>query len=846
MSGGWKYSKDRLSKHEFCASIIHPKKVICICGKVIKLNRKWDEDYLNRHANGNGCKRNTGQRTLYCYFNSKKKDDGDVSSEEEYDSDICDDMDDDDIISVDSGSKDSADDNILSSEDEDRPNTKQDEQQGKRIPCPGLRSQKIRYYIERTPAQVGGARHVEVIEAEWKIDRDGNCVRAKNCTGDYTEGSLCADCNHLKVNSNLASRISIKKPSEKNLKFTPKWNADLQIIWNAIKDHDSLISNPWITLAEKGLNRAFKDSEVFLGLFEFTNFLVILGSISPRALDLFRQNLAGRSIQSIRNLRTNSSDTLTNPDLCFENVARFKRLLDRINYKGPIAAMTDNTKLKPRLRYSAQLGCIVRSTLPQDETKVLIYNDIPQIIQSIKDKKAIANNVRAYILHVLLPRFPPIIIALIPNNGADSANTIVNFHNELLEISSQLNLNILSIGTDGAAAEFRAQSIILDVQTTNEIKIKDDTLNINFRCPIYPNIGPVLRVQDPKHAKKTARNSVMSGARVLTFDDGAAYRAFYFHNLAQCLNNQNETKEGYEGFFVYLFILGELVDSYLNREICPIERIRMCMMAYFFLQLWQYHIECMSHEYPYFMSIKENFIAAQSFSIFNSLSESMVLLIKSHQEYYSDFPLIPWMHGSEACEHIFGIARQIRADFDFAEMLQMITKISHYTKSLRTNNITFNKEKSVREGYLFDYNEGNLTVDMISNLTKWPSDLDILQTFRQSRQLACELAEYLNMLMPDSLLIERLPQPIVLIESIDYNLEVSFSPTNIELEIDDIVEFSEAVGRASNEVSHIQTDFLNFEQDSDEETEINEYQAQVNFVNQNVSTSSTISKFKIP
>jgi len=40
-------------------------------------------------------------------------------------------------------------------------------------------------------------------------------------------------------------------------------------------------------------------------------------------------------------------------------------------------------------------------------------------------------------------------------------------------------------------------------------------------------------------------------------DDGAAYQAFCFHNLAQCLNNQNEIKEGYEGFFVYLFILGK-------------------------------------------------------------------------------------------------------------------------------------------------------------------------------------------------------------------------------------------------------------------------------------------------
>lgn len=63
--------------------------------------------------------------------------------------------------------------------------------------------------------------------------------------------------------------------------------------------------------------------------------------------------------------------------------------------------MADNTKLRPRLRYSAQLGCIVGSILPQDETKVHIYNDIPQIIQSIKDKNAIANNVQAYILQVI-------------------------------------------------------------------------------------------------------------------------------------------------------------------------------------------------------------------------------------------------------------------------------------------------------------------------------------------------------------------------------------------------------------------------------------------------------------
>ncbi|RHZ45220.1 hypothetical protein Glove_683g2 [Diversispora epigaea] len=157
----WKYSKKRLAKHEFCAAIINPKKVICICGKTIKLGRKWDEDFLNRHVNGNGCKRKIGQRSIYCFFNNTiSNENEEISFEEEYDSDICDSMNNDNIITVDSEEDDiyNNSNDILSSEDEDQPISKQSK---KRICCPGLRSQRIRYYIERTPAQVGGARRIE-------------------------------------------------------------------------------------------------------------------------------------------------------------------------------------------------------------------------------------------------------------------------------------------------------------------------------------------------------------------------------------------------------------------------------------------------------------------------------------------------------------------------------------------------------------------------------------------------------------------------------------------------------------------------------------------------------------
>ena len=56
----WKYSFERFSKHKYVAHIIHSKKVICICGKIIKLNRKWEEDYINHHAYHSECKANEG------------------------------------------------------------------------------------------------------------------------------------------------------------------------------------------------------------------------------------------------------------------------------------------------------------------------------------------------------------------------------------------------------------------------------------------------------------------------------------------------------------------------------------------------------------------------------------------------------------------------------------------------------------------------------------------------------------------------------------------------------------------------------------------------------------------
>ncbi|RHZ55132.1 hypothetical protein Glove_420g97 [Diversispora epigaea] len=173
--------------------------------------------------------------------------------------------------------------------------------------------------------------------------------------------------------------------------------------------------------------------------------------------------------------------------------------------------------------------------------------------------------------------------------------------------------------------------------------------------------------------------------------------------------------------------------------------------------------------------------------------------------------------------YVFGITRQIRADFDFAEILQMVPKILQYIKS-SNDNLSFEKKKSVHEGYIYNYNKGNLTKDILSNLTRWLSDTEIIQIFRQSRQLSCELVEYLGMLIPDSLPIENL-QSIVLIKT---TTDPSFLSENIntdndnddedndlmrvdqlleletEIEENNYNDLSHAIGQASEQIANME------------------------------------------
>jgi len=65
-----------------------------------------------------------------------------------------------------------------------------------------------------------------------------------------------------------------------------------------------------------------------------------------------------------------------------------------------------------------------------------------------------------------------------------------------------LKINIIFFGSDGAANEFNAQSMLMNISTTEKIVFEDQLYNIKFMCFVFPEIGPIICVQDAKHGKK--------------------------------------------------------------------------------------------------------------------------------------------------------------------------------------------------------------------------------------------------------------------------------------------------------------------------------------------------------
>lgn len=211
-----------------------------------------------------------------------------------------------------------------------------------------------------------------------------------------------------------------------------------------------------------------------------------------------------------------------------------------------------------------------------------------------------------------LPGVPPLVVAAIARGGRERADELLELHTNLITLLHSHSIHPLSLCADGSVVERNLLRSVVNSAPRRwqyTVKNKQPRFNLMVDIPIYFGL-PSVPGQDSKHAAKTGRNQLQTGARCLSIANFSMYYSYLrdiaFHAIGplfkrdvekvdrqddraasrlfspEVLDFQHRFFPNRYGLSVYLFVIGELVDAWQNRAISHLVRARMVLRARFF------------------------------------------------------------------------------------------------------------------------------------------------------------------------------------------------------------------------------------------------------------------------
>ncbi|KAJ6522433.1 hypothetical protein DFH09DRAFT_1421922 [Mycena vulgaris] len=621
---------------------------------------------------------------------------------------------------------------------------------------------RLPMYLKRTGAFGGGGRSVTAIarekfgklfrflkganqkivtdqqlhERKWTNDHSNMRVFSTTCNKNVSapqNGSRtlpCSGCSSILGNPRFKQAIRRPIPDDENYIYVnEKYRNQLlgglyarSIGLKEIIETADAKNTPCIKYAQGTLKGKYTDFKVFEGLVEamvmkvdrlergvgMQNFKYapawdemahIINIHSPRAARALEKHFSMRTQRSFR--AKEAREPRFPMGICDRTFELVEEYVTALKYDGPVGLSVDDTKLFSGLRmyYDAKekadflVGAVdgpIRVADPEAMKKILAD---PTIVRGTK--------VRVWCLTIPLPGVTPLVVAAMPIANDNSADDLLPHTEKVLYGRLQRKIRVVSYANDGTETERSVQRKLVEKG--------ENIIRYTITSPIAgaPDLEleiatffvyPVVMIQDSKHALKTFRNNLFTGARMLTFgnytaifrriyelamapdspmfrrdverldrqDDAAATRLF----CAAVLEYLSENHPEYIGEIVYLFVFGELVDSYQSRKISHTERIKLALRARYFLDAWANYLDAVGYKHSHY------FLSREAVDIARYLIDGIISLIFVHRDHVpGGIPLIPWYHSSEPCEHTFGNSRDIVKDFTFLDFIFMIPKL---------------------------------------------------------------------------------------------------------------------------------------------------------------------------
>ncbi|KAJ6521287.1 hypothetical protein DFH09DRAFT_939171 [Mycena vulgaris] len=189
------------------------------------------------------------------------------------------------------------------------------------------------------------------------------------------------------------------------------------------------------------------------------------------------------------------------------------------------------------------------------------------------------------------------------------------------------------------------------------------------------------------------------------------------------LEQVTEEPEKNLGLFVYVLVLGDLIDVWQRRTLSHHKRAKIAIHTHLFLNTWQNFL--VKGGYPEAC----HFISKEAFDITQILINGLLGLIVFHRDHLGDnpCPLLPWFNASKPNEHCFAGLRDISPDINMQQAILGVPKLRNKLQSVvRAMNTQTDFKKQASRYCHTHYSVQNIDYALLGD---YPSDVQLSDAY---------------------------------------------------------------------------------------------------------------------
>lgn len=419
----------------------------------------------------------------------------------------------------------------------------------------------------------------------------------------------------------------------------------------------------------------------------------------------------------------------------------------------PVVCLSeDATRISGRVQYDSSSNQLTGFVLPLNRENGLPVPFMFPARNAEEMLDSFSENQPAHFLNVIMAQpiaaAPAFCLTLFGSDNKYTGEDVVKRWKYITEQLAKINIKVLAISSDSDTKYNKAMRLL------SKLGLKTDFVWFSS----YENTNGPFYIQDTTHIATKLRNFILRtryDKRSLPFGNGFI-RIEYLYELlnmftkdkhqltASTLNpvdRQNfrsalrichkrvtdllrdHIKES-ESTSQFLRIMRDIIDSFIDNDLTPLQRIRKIWYSVFLIRIWRTFIMS-SKEY----TLKDNFLSSNCYACIELNAHNLVLCILHLKKINKPELFKPFLFESQACESLF---RQLRS---MSTVFSTVTNCSIKEATFRISKIQYQNDIMQRTSHLFEYTRFKKK-SFPQSVTTFPSPEDVIKEIECCQKLA--------------------------------------------------------------------------------------------------------------